>query len=57
MLAFSKENSDEIINIPVACIADRDIMPDCAPAICINEEYADKDNGQRRIEDGKLSQK
>lgn len=45
---FQRKNSDEIINIPVACIADRDIMPDCAPAICINEEYADKDKWPKK---------
>ena len=29
--------------IPVACITDRDIMPDCAPAICIDEGYTSID--------------
>ncbi len=38
---FQRSN-DEVLNIPVACITDRDIMPDCAPAICIKKEYSDK---------------
>lgn len=38
---FQRSN-DEVLNIPVACITDRDIMPDCAPAICIEKEYSDK---------------
>lgn len=32
---FQRQNaSDEAILIPVACITDLDIMPDCAPSIC-----------------------
>lgn len=38
---FQRSN-DEVLNIPVACITDRDIMPDCAPEICIKNEYHDK---------------
>lgn len=32
---FQRKESDKdgVINIPVACIADMDVMPDCAPAI------------------------
>lgn len=33
----------EQIKIPVACVTDRDVMPDCAPAICINKKYSDSD--------------
>ncbi|MBE5810402.1 MAG: DUF2813 domain-containing protein [Clostridiales bacterium] len=38
---FQRANSDEQLMIKVACITDRDVMPDCAPAICINAEYSD----------------
>lgn len=31
------------LSIPVACVTDRDIMPDCAPAICIDEGYTSID--------------
>ncbi len=40
---FQRKGGDEI-NIPVSCITDRDVMPECAPAICIDEKYEDKDN-------------
>ena len=50
---FQRSN-DEVLNIPVACITDRDIMPDCAPAICIEKEYSDKtkwpDNRKWKVE-------
>lgn len=36
---FQRCDTSKPLSIPVACITDRDIMPDCAPAICINEEY------------------
>lgn len=36
---FQRQNEDEILNIKVACITDRDIMPNCAPQICINDNY------------------
>lgn len=32
----------EWLKLPVACITDRDVLPDCAPAICIKSEYKDK---------------
>lgn len=38
---FQRANSDEQLMIKVACITDRDVMPDCAPAICIKAEYSD----------------
>lgn len=38
---FQRKNG-ELLKIPVACITDRDILPDCAPRICIKEEYIDK---------------
>jgi len=36
---FQRKDESQSLEIPVACITDRDIMPDCAPAICINEKY------------------
>lgn len=45
---FQRQREDEKINIPVACITDRDVMPDCAPAICINETYDKKENWPKK---------
>ena len=36
-----KRKAEPYINDPVACVTDRDVMPDCAPAICIDEKYTD----------------
>ena len=36
---FQRDDESNLLNIRVACVTDRDIMPDCAPSICINEEY------------------
>jgi putative ATP-dependent endonuclease of OLD family len=36
------------LKIPVACITDRDILPDCAPAICIKSDYSDKAKWPKR---------
>ena len=54
---FQRNDEDDLLNIRVACVADRDIMPDCAPAICINKEYTsdnsswpDKSNRKWRAE-------
>ena len=44
---FQRKNGDEI-NIPVSCITDRDVMPDCAPAICINETYDKEENWPKK---------
>lgn len=38
---FQRNNEYENLNIPVACITDRDVMPDCAPGICIKSGYID----------------
>lgn len=38
---FQRGNGEKI-NIPVACITDRDVMPECAPSICIDEKYKDR---------------
>ena len=37
---FRRKNEDQgLIDIPVACITDLDVMPDCAPGICLDEAY------------------
>ena len=41
---FKRKNEQEHLDIPVACITDRDILPDCAPAICYDEKYVDPQN-------------
>ena len=35
---FQRTDEDRI-KIPVACVTDRDVMPDCAPSICIDPNY------------------
>lgn len=44
---------DGVINVPVACIADLDVMPDCAPAIIgrvkEGEDWPDKGQRQWRV--------
>lgn len=44
---FQRKEGDEI-NIPVSCITDRDVMPECAPTICIDEKYEDKDSWPKK---------
>ena len=34
-----QRNDTATIPVPIACVTDRDIMPDCAPKICIDEHY------------------
>ncbi|WP_422484781.1 ATP-dependent nuclease [Gudongella sp. DL1XJH-153] len=41
---FQRKDECNILKVKVACITDRDVMPDCAPEICINEEYKSKAN-------------
>lgn len=36
---FQRADESNLLNVRVACVTDRDIMPDCAPAICIDEKY------------------
>lgn len=36
----SEPNNGEL-NINVACVTDRDVMPNCAPEICINDKFTD----------------
>lgn len=38
---FQRSNENKKLDINVACVTDRDIMPNCAPSICINETYTD----------------
>ena len=45
----SLKEGDEI-NIPVSCITDRDVMPECAPAICLDEKYKDEENWPKKID-------
>ncbi|HHV13076.1 MAG TPA: AAA family ATPase [Clostridiales bacterium] len=36
---FQRKDSKELLRINVACVTDRDVMPDCAPGICIDKKY------------------
>lgn len=36
---FQRIDGSASLNIKVACVTDRDVMPNCAPRICINEKY------------------
>lgn len=36
---FQRKDQSKLLSINVACITDRDIMPDCAPGICIDDKY------------------
>ena len=36
---FQRADEPNLLNVRVACVTDRDVMPDCAPSICINEKY------------------
>lgn len=47
---FQRKNDEELLDINVSCITDRDIMPDCAPKICINEKYNDIEDWPDRSE-------
>lgn len=38
---FQRKNDKEQLDINVACVTDRDIMPNCAPGICIDDRYTD----------------
>lgn len=54
---FQRTDESNLLNVRVACVTDRDVMPDCAPAICINKNYTtdssswpDKSDRQWRAE-------
>ena len=51
---FQRKNDESKLSIPVACITDRDVMPDCAPAICLKEEYSDKDKWPKKNRQWKI---
>jgi putative ATP-dependent endonuclease of OLD family len=36
---FQRSDTENPLNIRVACVTDRDVMPDCAPGICIDNRY------------------
>lgn len=39
---FQRKDSEKILNVKVACVTDRDIMPNCGPRICFpKQEYGD----------------
>ena len=40
---FQRKDDVTILPIPIACVTDRDILPNCAPAICINPAYSSRD--------------
>lgn len=40
---FQRENDEEVLDINVACVTDMDVMPNCAPSICINESFLPND--------------
>ena len=39
---FQRADESRVLEIKVACITDRDVMPDCAPELCIRKDYADR---------------
>lgn len=36
---FQRSDINNPLGIKVACVTDRDVMPNCAPSICIDEKY------------------
>ena len=38
---FQRTDETNLLNVKVACVTDRDVMPNCAPSICIDEKYTD----------------
>ena len=54
---FQREDESKQLDIKVACVTDRDVMPNCAPQICIDDRYTEdsttwpgKDNRAWRAE-------
>jgi len=41
---FQRKDETNLLNLKVACVTDRDIMPDCATSICFDGKYADEQN-------------
>lgn len=38
---FQREDESKQLDIKVACVTDRDVMPNCAPQICIDDRYTE----------------
>lgn len=38
---FQREDESKQLDIKVACVTDRDVMPNCAPKICIDDRYTE----------------
>lgn len=38
---FQREDESKQLDIKVACVTDRDVMPNCAPRICIDDRYTE----------------
>ena len=38
---FQRKDENKLLDINVACVTDRDIMPNCAPNICIDDRYTE----------------
>ena len=36
---FQRTDETNLLDVKVACVTDRDVMPNCAPSICIDEGY------------------
>ncbi len=45
---FQRSNETDLLDIKVACVTDRDVLPDCAPKICLDEKYENKDNWPKK---------
>lgn len=41
---FQRSDSKKQLQIKVACVTDCDVLPDCAPGICINDNFSQKRN-------------
>lgn len=39
---FQRKTEEQVLDVNVACVADRDVMPNCAPGICLNDSYTDR---------------
>jgi putative ATP-dependent endonuclease of OLD family len=39
---FQRKDESNLLEVKVACVTDRDVMPNCAPSICLNDSYCDK---------------
>lgn len=47
---FQRKDENKQLDVNVACVTDRDIMPNCAPRICIDENIQMiRIHGQRKV--------